>query len=200
MNCPDVVSTKPAVNVKGFHSDGTKCTADVAASTDPKKNNDCMPVKVGSTVNVVSQACDADCTTAAVFGSHMFPDSGACVADTAKPNAACTTAVTGQSVGLNMECLADCPNTDSTKPAKVNTPGYHDVGKTCTADVAASTDAKKNNDCMPVTAGSSVNATTQKCETACVAAAKGSHKFNGQCVEDTAKPNPACTDATDGSS
>ena len=86
----------------------------------------------------------------------------------------------------------------------MNTPGFHsievDKKATCTADVAASTDAKKNNDCMPVTAGSSVNATTQKCETACVAAAKGSHKFNGQCVEDTAKPNPACTDATDGSS
>ena len=58
-----------------------------------------------------------------------------------------------------MECLADCPNTDTTKPA-VNTPGFHAVDKKCTADVPASTDAKKNNDCMPVLAGSTVNTTT----------------------------------------
>ena len=105
-----------------------------------------------------------------------------------------------------MECLADCPDVDPSKAA-VNVGGFHAVKATkagdpdvCTADVAASTDPKKNNDCMPVTAGSSVNATTQMCQTACGTPLKGSHMFagSGACVADTAKANAACTTAVDG--
>ena len=56
-DCPNVVTpTDPAVNVKGFHSDGTNCIADVAP-TDPTKNNACVPVTAGSTVNLKTQMC-----------------------------------------------------------------------------------------------------------------------------------------------
>ena len=98
-----------------------------------------------------------------------------------------------------MECLADCPNVVTPTDPAVNTPGFHSDGKTCIADIKP-TDAKQNNACVPVTSGSTVNLTKQMCEVSCATALLGSHKFNGVCVVDTAKPNPACTTATDGSS
>ena len=71
-DCPVIPATDPvtSVNVKGFHSDGTNCIADVPATT-PTTNNACVPVKDGFSVNVTKQTCVADCATTAV-GSHKM--------------------------------------------------------------------------------------------------------------------------------
>ena len=148
---------------------------------------------------------DAECTDPTLKICQV--DAGVCVAVKDATNGACTdTTKTGFSLGLNLECLGDCPNTDTTKPV-VNVKGFHAVPAAkegdpavCTADVAASTDPAKNNDCMPVKPSFSVNATTQMCQAACETVTKGSHNLNGICIVDTATANLACTDPKDGSS
>lgn len=92
-DCMDLVKGEDATaSVPGMHNDATdknKCIQDTPVSTDDKTNNGCTPVKTGSSVNATAQTCDADCKTA-TKGSHDM--AGECIADTAKPNAACATA------------------------------------------------------------------------------------------------------------
>ena len=88
---------------------------------------------------------------------------GFCVAELDAKNDPCTdTSKTGFSLGLNMECIADCPDVVTPADPAVNVKGFHSDGKTCIADVAP-TDPTKNNDCVPVTDGSTVNLKTQMC-------------------------------------
>ena len=134
---------------------------------------------------------DTDCTADPTL-KHCNVEAGVCTIIDDPPNVACTTVAAGMSVTLGGECVADCKNVDTTKPA-VNVGGFHDVAGVCTEDTPAST--TDNNACMPVIAGFSVNALKQTCAMNCTAVIMASHVLNGKCIADadSTSTNTMCT-------
>ena len=191
-NCDDITLPLKTLNTPGYHDLDGKCTTDVGSTP---ANTACTTPTPGSSMNDVSKECEADCTQGPIATPTIVPTPAShnhnevCVKDSNPKNAACKTVKANFTVTLGGECVSNCIDvTDATKFVDVN--GFHDAAGVCTADTAAST--TDNNACMPVKDKFSVNAETQMCTADCTAATKGSHLWNGQCIDDTAKENELC--------
>ena len=75
-DCTDLADATKTVNAGGYHEEAKVCTADTPKPATG--NSACMPVLAGSSVNMTTQKCTADCATVTAE-SHLL--NGQCIAD-----------------------------------------------------------------------------------------------------------------------
>jgi hypothetical protein len=85
-DCPSKADPTTFISVNGMHwdTDQKKCVDDAAAADPKTANNVCVPKTDGSSVNMVTEACEVDCKTVTP-GSHANADADKCVPDSSTP-------------------------------------------------------------------------------------------------------------------